>query len=104
MGSMIFQLKGKRYDDRGKPLGGPRKKRPRSTGMSKRYSAYINSDAWAIFRHNVLMKRGRTCERCGTDAPGVRHVHHLHYRRFQCEKPEDVQVLCHECHRQAHLK
>lgn len=48
--------------------------------------------------------RGR-CEWCGTRGNRLNwelHVHHLTYARFHKERPEDLVVLCLDCHSKAH--
>lgn len=82
-------------------------RRNRREGRPSRYAeyvAYINSPEWRVFRLTIFALRGRRCERCGDDGSGIREVHHLTYENLGHEKPEDVQVLCVECHHLAHPK
>jgi hypothetical protein len=85
-----------------------RKRQARKERQQKRrairraeYEAYINSPEWKAFRVQIFAERGRTCQDCGKQT-GVMHLHHLHYRNFQHEKPEDVRVLCENCHEAVH--
>ena len=69
----------------------------RKADLSSEYRAYILSDKWRSFRHEIIVARGKKCERCGK--AGRVELHHLHYRNFENEKPEDVRLLCHPCHK-----
>lgn len=64
--------------------------------LSPEYRAYMHSDAWRIFRHNVIAARGLMCERCGK--AGKVDAHHITYERFGHELPEDVKLYCRTCH------
>lgn len=67
--------------------------------LSESYYAHICSDKWKAFRHSIIMDRGKKCERCGSK--GRIHLHHKTYARFGFELPDDVQLLCPVCHKQA---
>jgi len=61
------------------------------------YQRHIRSMKWQRFKRRVKATRGNCCEHCG--ASGVRlEVHHITYERLGNELPDDVRVLCHECH------
>ena len=64
------------------------------------YNAYINSIEWRAFRAGLIAARGSQCEECGQ--PGSVDGHHLTYKRFRHELPEDVKLLCRKCHEIKH--
>lgn len=66
----------------------------------KGYVEYINSSEWRAFRAGLIAERGRKCEECG--ACGPVDGHHLTYKRFRHELPEDVKLLCRQCHEAKH--
>jgi hypothetical protein len=54
----------------------------------------------------VLWRANGTCEDCGSPGarPGERRVlHHLHYRSVGCEVPDDLLLICRDCHRRRHV-
>lgn len=63
-------------------------------------SAYLGSPYWHAFREAVLEKIGKRCELCD-ETDGI-ELHHLSYARLGGEHAEDVAVLCHTCHDDAH--
>ena len=69
------------------------------------YDAYLRSRRWREFRALMLDLVDGSCERCGvseaTSMLLVLDVHHWCYARLGCELPDDVQVLCRPCHREA---
>ena len=67
------------------------------------YRRYLNSQAWAARRAEILARADGECEECGaTLLPGEAEVHHLSYERVGRELPEDLVALCPGCHRRAH--
>ena len=64
------------------------------------YHQYLLSDEWAIRRAFAINRAGGYCERCGLK-PLWLEVHHRHYRTIGAERPEDMEVLCPLCHREA---
>jgi len=66
-----------------------------------KYDAYIHSPGWRVFRLGVFAMRGAKCERCGR-TQGRLDLHHLNYHRLGRERAEDIQILCHDCHKKAH--
>jgi hypothetical protein len=48
-------------------------------------------------RAEVIELRGQRCQRCREDKPGLA-LHHVHYRTLGHETPEDVELLCADCH------
>jgi 5-methylcytosine-specific restriction endonuclease McrA len=67
-----------------------------SNQLSVEYTQYINSIQWLAKRAQILKQRGNKCEECGTTQ--AIQVHHLHYRTFRHERPQDMKVLCKTCH------
>lgn len=64
-----------------------------------KYSKYINSSKWKAKRKTHLAANP-VCVRCGSSK--FRHVHHLTYKNFGNEQPEDLVTLCRGCHEAAH--
>lgn len=66
--------------------------------LSVEYRVYIQSDEWKRTRQHFIKQRGRKCEQCGTYGPV--ELHHKTYKHFKNElmHPEDVQLLCNDCH------
>ena len=64
------------------------------------YYEYIQSKEW-IKKANAAKKRadGR-CQLCYKD--GSLHAHHRTYKRLGDEKPNDITVLCANCHAKFH--
>lgn len=65
------------------------------------YEQYLRTVHWRAFRAWILKERGRCCERC-EERYGEIDVHHVTYDNLGREKPEDVIVLCRECHDKEH--
>jgi len=53
----------------------------------------------------AVFKRSRnTCEDCWAGPPEVMLTfHHLHYDNMGEERPEDIDHLCWECHKERHI-
>lgn len=65
-----------------------------------RYQQRISSAQWKSFKNDVIEQRGNRCEHCAKESTSLA-LHHVHYRSLGSEKPEDVRLLCHECHLEA---
>ena len=63
---------------------------------SPEYDAYMQSDAWRSTRRAALMRAQNQCQECG-ETHGL-EVHHLTYKRLGHELPNDLRVLCEDCH------
>lgn len=64
--------------------------------MNESYQTYLESDEWKKRRELALEAAGRHCQVCnGSDRL---EVHHRTYARVRAELPEDLIVLCRECH------
>lgn len=65
-----------------------------------RYDQHISSAEWKSLKHKIIEQRGNRCERCGQENASL-ELHHVHYHSLGNEKPEDVELLCSECHSKA---
>lgn len=64
------------------------------------YHSYLKSSWWIARKAAIIRYRGAWCERCGsTDRL---ELHHRTYERLGYELPEDVELLCWNCHRREH--
>lgn len=61
------------------------------------YRAHIKSAKWRRIRKLKLDAAHGQCQKCGS-WHGRREVHHLTYDRLGDERPEDLIVLCGDCH------
>lgn len=75
----------------------------RLTALSPEYHAHINSAKWRSFKASVVAERGKKCQRCGTKTKKL-ELHHIHYRNFGNEAPDDVELLCNICHAREHQR
>ena len=71
------------------------------------YARLLNSDYWKGFSYSLIKERNFTCEDCGRRFHNERNklqVHHLVYRDINpwSYKPEEMVVLCEECHKKRH--
>lgn len=65
-----------------------------------RYQQRISSAQWQSLKREIVAQRGSRCERCNSEGPSL-DLHHLHYRSVGNEHPEDVVLLCRDCHAEA---
>lgn len=65
------------------------------------YAAYLQSPRWKTLRAELIAERGSICEVC-RERP-VYSVHHNSYARLWCEAPEDLALVCKECHKELHI-
>jgi HNH endonuclease len=65
-----------------------------------RYQQRVSSAQWKTLKRKVIEQRGSRCERCEQVSASL-HLHHVHYRSLGGEQPEDVELLCAECHTRA---
>ena len=71
------------------------------------YEILLKSDYWKGFSYSLIKERNFTCEDCGRRFYNQRNklqVHHLVYRDINpwSYKPEEMVVLCEECHKKRH--
>lgn len=70
--------------------------------FEEEYAEYIRSPKWRQKAKAALARAGEKCERCGYSKFSRRlEVHHRTYERFRDERPEDLEVVCEVCHREA---
>lgn len=63
------------------------------------YDEYIHSLKWRQKAAAALERAGHKCQRCGYTKFSKRlEVHHKTYDHFKHERPEDLEVVCKECH------
>lgn len=71
------------------------------------YERLLQSDYWKGYSYSLIKERNFTCEDCRRSFPNERNklqVHHLVYRDANpwSYKPEELIVLCEDCHRKRH--
>lgn len=71
------------------------------------YHQLLQSDYWKGYSYAIIKERNFTCADCGRQFPGKRNklnVHHLHYREADpwSYNPDELIVLCRECHARRH--
>ena len=71
------------------------------------YEKLLKSDYWKGYSYSLIKERNFTCEDCGRQFPNERNklqVHHLVYRDVNpwSYRPDEVIVLCEECHKKRH--
>jgi 5-methylcytosine-specific restriction endonuclease McrA len=66
------------------------------------YSEYLRTAHWDRVRTLALERARHACGLCPTTEQ--LQVHHRSYARKGFEQPEDLVVLCEECHRRHHRK
>ena len=71
------------------------------------YERLLQSDYWKGYSYSLIKERNFTCADCGRSFPNERNklqVHHLVYRDIYpwSYRPEEVVVLCKECHQRRH--
>jgi hypothetical protein len=64
------------------------------------YNEYIDSKQWKLLREWLFHFRGKKCEKCGKKT--YLNVHHVTYDRLYHELPNDLIILCRECHKKEH--
>jgi 5-methylcytosine-specific restriction endonuclease McrA len=78
-------------------------KKETRTEKEQKYKSYIQSAKWRSFKKTIISHRGEKCEKCGSK-PGSLDLHHKTYARLFNELPQDVMLLCRECHSNIHNK
>lgn len=66
------------------------------------YLHYLNSAEWRKTRNAALQRGGWRCDRCGRKRD--LNVHHRSYERLGAEWPDDLEVLCADCHEGEHIE
>jgi len=65
-----------------------------------KYYKYLNSTEWANIKLDVMQHRGKACELCGSNLN--LQLHHKTYENAFEEEPEDLILLCRNCHKEQH--
>jgi len=65
------------------------------------YRKYLETEHWQQKRLEALRAEGYKCHLCQGNNREL-HVHHLTYIRLGHELPDDLMVLCKECHEKVH--
>lgn len=66
------------------------------------WETYLRSKEWRHKRDARLRAVGYRCQNCGASGEAARlEVHHLTYERLGNENPDDLRVLCPQCHKSA---
>lgn len=74
--------------------------KPRSTQDRIDYYEYIQSPAWRQKAEAAKQRAAQRCQVCNRHKREVRlNAHHRTYERLGSELPEDLTVLCEDCHR-----
>jgi hypothetical protein len=60
------------------------------------YQSYLSSPEWRALRKEALANAGHRCQVC--NSPKALQVHHRTYKNIFHEEPEDLTVLCRDCH------
>jgi len=61
------------------------------------YRAYLRSDTWKRVRTGAISAARNRCQECGYSGRRLQ-VHHLNYANLGRERPQDLRVLCPNCH------
>ena len=62
------------------------------------YATYIQSDEWRAKADAARARAGYRCQVCNQGEVQL-DAHHRTYERLGSERPEDITVLCHACHK-----
>lgn len=60
------------------------------------YAQYLRTPHWQSQRQQALTRAKRRCQVC--NSPRQLNAHHRTYERRGCERPEDITILCEQCH------
>lgn len=64
-------------------------------------NVYLRSDHWHAVRQWALLVDRHRCRECGRGGRGITlDVHHRTYEHLWAERPEDLETLCRQCHRE----
>jgi 5-methylcytosine-specific restriction endonuclease McrA len=66
------------------------------------YRKYLKSPHWLETREAAKERANHFCEECFSTQR--LEVHHLTYKNLGREEPNDLKVLCRDCHQAAHDK
>jgi 5-methylcytosine-specific restriction endonuclease McrA len=66
-----------------------------------KYQLYLKSPQWFLIRNWLFYFRGEKCQECGSTKD--LQVHHLNYYHIFNEMPDDLKIVCKQCHELIHL-
>lgn len=75
----------------------------RGNDFGDRYQDRIASADWKTLKHKLVSQRGNRCERCACESTTLA-LHHKHYKSLGQELPDDLELLCADCHKEADEK
>lgn len=73
---------------------------PQTDAQSMSYDDYLKTEHWKHVAGQAKVRARHRCQLCNGD--GELHVHHRTYERLGNEQPEDLTVLCSNCHTKYH--
>jgi 5-methylcytosine-specific restriction endonuclease McrA len=65
------------------------------------YRERITFAKWEQLRRARIAEANSRCERCRRYQPNGLELHHRHYATLGEERPQDLELLCVECHVEA---
>lgn len=71
------------------------------------HGVYLKSHKWHMMKESIRERDNYTCSDCGKNMSNDLynlHTHHLTYERLGNEHPEDLVLLCADCHYKKHSK
>jgi 5-methylcytosine-specific restriction endonuclease McrA len=75
------------------------------THRSDEYIKYLQSPEWKAFKAIIVQERKNKCEQCESDGKNTCiDLHHITYVRLGHELPQDVKLLCRNCHEAVHQR
>ncbi len=75
------------------------KRRTPQNSQPTNYKEYIKSQEWREKAEEAKARAGNRCQVCNRSRAEVQlDAHHRTYERLGNERPEDISVLCRECH------
>lgn len=77
-----------------------RKKSSKKFDYKQKYYDYLKSNEWAQIKLDLYESRCKQCEVC--ESKRNVQVHHLTYKNVFNEEPEDLILLCKNCHEKEH--
>lgn len=92
--------KKKRKESKKKFSKAKKLKNKRLENHKRKYYKYLKSKEWTDIKIDLYQTRGKKCEVCGSI--NRIEVHHVHYKNVFKEEPEDLILLCKNCHKKEH--
>lgn len=65
------------------------------------YNDYLKTEHWQQVRKEALVRAGYRCQ-LNSDHKNRLEVHHNNYNHLGAERPQDVFVMCEDCHGRHH--